>query len=237
MNRLTGVAAVMLALLPAGCGVEVTSGGATTGEVRTVMTSDDPATSHSTSGAPARSLAPSPSAEKDAGSSSATGVAARPTDLEGGTSPTRDAPALLLRGSLDVLAAVTLVSESGQEVEATDGYQSGVFRIEGADSALIDVERVRVGTYTRARVTFRRVAADVEGGLPINGIPFLGRVTVAIGTEPVVIEAPIRLTVEENAEHTLVVDLNAAAWLAGVNPLTGEVTPSAFRSAVDVRVE
>lgn len=147
------------------------------------------------------------------------------------------APALLLRGSLDVLAAVTLVSESGLEVEATDGYQSGVLRIEGADSATIAVKRVAVGTYTRARVSFRRVAADVEGGLLIGGIPFLGRVTVAIGTEPVVVEAPIRLTVEENAEHRLVVDLNAAAWLPGLDRLTGQVGAATFRSAVDMRVE
>lgn len=227
MNRRCGVAAVLLALLPAGCGVEMTSGGQRTGEVRTVVTSDDPATSTS----PA-SMAPS---AKNDGSSAAGAAAARPTGPDGGTSPT-DASALLIRGSLDFLAAVTLVTEAGEEVQATDGYQSGVFRIEGTDSALIGVERVRVGTYTRARVTFRRMTADVEGGLLIGGIPFLGRVTVAIGTEPVVIDAPIRLTVEENAEHRLVVDLNAAAWLPGLNRL-GEVTASAFGSAVDVRVE
>lgn len=236
MNRRIRMVAAALALLTTGCGVEVTGGGVKTGDVRTTVTSDDPA-SQSTSPASANSPTLSAAAVNDTGTSSAAAAAGGPADLEGATSMAVGNAALLLRGSLDVLAAVMLVSESGTEVQATDGFQSGVFRIEGADSAFIGVRRVPVGTYTRARVSFRRVTADVDGGLVIGGIPFLGRVTVAIGADAVVVEAPIRLTVEADAEHRLVVDLNAAAWLPGLNRLTGEVGAATFRSAVDVRVE
>lgn len=215
MNMRIGWVVAMFALLATGCGVELTAGGQT-GDVRAVATSNG-----SSSRAPGPSRAEATAREAGSADAATSGAAG----------------SLVVRGSLAFTAAVTLVREDGEEVPITRGYSDAVVRIEGADSVEVARDSVPVGTYTRARVAFRRMEADVIEGLLVGGVPIRGRVSVAIGPEPIVVESPVLLRVQPNGEHTLVIDLNAEAWLLTLNPLTREVLGASFRSAVDLRVQ
>ncbi len=199
----------LAAVAATACGGEVVGGGFD-GEVRTFATGDGnpPASS---------SLAP---------------AAAEPTaavaEQQIGIVPT---------GTISFDAAVTLVSQAGQEVPLTQGTTTAVVRIEGTDTALVAQQGVRAGSYTLVRVVFTRVTAEVTGGLVIGGVPLLGPVTVAIGTGgSVVVERPIQLTIEPLTSHSLLINLRASAWLPATNLLARTVPAAAFANAVEVRV-
>jgi hypothetical protein len=202
---------VMLALTLAGCGRDIVVGGQQEGEVRTVATSDG----------------------------TTSGSAAARVPIEAGTiTPAFGAPAAAARGTVTFAASVTLISDAGEEVVVTNGLSTAQVQIEGPDTTLVGQARVRAATYTRARVEFARVDADVTGGLVIGGIPLLGLIRVEIGAnERVIVEAPIQMTVEPKTSETLVVDLNASTWLLSANRLTGLVPAASLRSAVRLRVQ
>lgn len=195
------------ALALAGCGVHVTAGGEREGEVRGVVTSEEGA---------------SPSRAPNGG---VTYSLARSDD------------AVEAQGTVTYNATMALVTESGAEVRLTNGPVPGTFRIEGADSSEAGRRRVEARTYTRARITFHQVEANVSGGVTLpGGIALTGTVRVDLGAGgSVVVDAPIQLTVQEGGSHLLVVDLNAHTWLASANPVTRVVSATTFRSAVEVR--
>jgi len=145
------------------------------------------------------------------------------------------AAASTAKGSIELSAAAALLDENGREHALTDGFASGRFRIEGADSVLLGDGSVPAGRYRRVRIRFARVSAEVSGGVVIGGIALTGPVLVGIAGEPLVVEAPLDLLVEAGTTRTLVVDLNADAWLSTADPIARVVQPSAFSAALRVR--
>lgn len=210
MPRIKWIASLgALLLLTSGCGKELVGGGQNEGEVRTLVTSEEGNSRSLASEGPHFTYA-------DEGSGGA-------ADAE---------------GTISFDAQVTLIADDGAEVRVTSGTVPGTFRIENADSAEIGRQDVRVKTYARARVEFTRVSANVTGGIVIGGVPLLGEVRVQIGAgERVTVEAPIQLIVRQSGLHELVIDLNAHIWLATANPVTGAISSSTFRSAVEVRAQ
>jgi hypothetical protein len=89
--------------------------------------------------------------------------------------------------------------------------------------------------YPVARVVFTRVTANVTGGLVIGGVGLTGQVDVGIAPgDSVVVEMPVDLG-DPDDDATLLIDLDASAWLFTVNPVTRLVSATAFRNAVKLR--
>lgn len=201
------VALSLLVLLAASCG-DITNGGLDRGEVRAVATGDG-----QTSSASAH-LAESDRAVSGARSSGLHALAAA-------------------RGTISFSADVTLVPESGAPVRLTTTPASATVRIEGSDFATLAVRQVPIGRYSTVRVVFTSITADVVSGLVVNGVPFLGPLTVdpgAAGT--LTIDFAVPLEVEPRFSSTLLIDLRASTWLGAVDLLSRTVPESAFRSAV-----
>lgn len=200
-----GIPAVLLACaVLGGCGAELLAGGQREGEVSALATDG--------SGGP--------SAARAGGGGYSASLA-------------RTAAAIP-EGSLELTAAVTLIGEDGEEAPVTDGAVAARLRLAAADTVPLGTEEVPEGEYTRARVVFSRVQAEVTGGLSIGGVPILGAVAVEIGSAPLVVEAPVQVLVREDDPALLVVDLNVAAWIAAADPLTRRVPAAALRSAVEI---
>jgi hypothetical protein len=137
------------------------------------------------------------------------------------------------QGTVSFDARVSLVTSGGGVVPLNRDATSATVRIEGTDTALVAREQVEATTYTRARVTFTRVAANVTGGLSIGGISVTGQIRVGIAPgDSVVVEAPVEI--RGRAKQTLIIDLDASEWLSQSS--AGIVSTSDFRSAVDLRV-
>jgi hypothetical protein len=167
-----------------------------------------------------------------------TEVRAVVTSDDGGQGPSAShAPLFSTSGSavtgrMDVDARVTLVAENGMEIRLTQNPVGGSFRIEERDSALIGRGTVPVTRYTRARITFTRVQAEVAGGLPL-----LGLIRVDLGaTGQLTIDTPLLLEPAPRGLETVVVDVNAHLWLPSASSITRLVPASTFVSAVEVRV-
>jgi len=90
--------------------------------------------------------------------------------------------------------------------------------------------------YSELRVIFTKIQAEVEAGLVINGIPILGEVHVELENVHLEVVRPIDVDLQEGEAVELVLDLNAPAWLAAVDPLTQTVDATVFASLVGVAV-
>lgn len=137
-------------------------------------------------------------------------------------------------GTIAFDARVYLV-RSGQ-AEPVNGPATGVtVNANGRDTALVAAGRVDDVDYPVARVVFTRVTANVTGGLVIGGIGLTGRVDVGIAPgDSVVVEMPVDLG-DPDDDATLLIDLDASAWLFTANPVTRLVSAAAFRNAVKLR--
>ncbi|MBI4521607.1 MAG: hypothetical protein HY701_12275 [Gemmatimonadetes bacterium] len=195
-------------VLLAGCG-EVASGGAR-GEVSAYVAGDGPG-------------------------GSASAVAGTSALLAGSAWETPAGNAV--KGTVTLRAQVFVSAPNGPWIEVTEGEREAVVDAEGAQEKEVGRRLLDAGIYSRMRIVFTRVDVDVTDGLVIDGIPIVGRVAVNFGgTQRIEVELPISLTLAEDAEVDLVVDLNAQGWLRSANPVTRVVPAAVFRNAVEVRV-
>lgn len=209
MSRWNTILVAGLALLSSGCGKEIVAGGQKPVDAKAVG-DGSPASGMQSEGVYHAVVPIAPSGSAFAG------AAAQP------------------QGTIAFDARVSLVTEGGAVVPLNRDAATGTVRIEATDTAVVADTRVEAVTYTRARVTFTRVNANVSGGLVIGGISVTGQVRVGIAPgDSVVVEAPIRMT--GSARQTLVIDLDASEWLR--QSVGGVVSASAFRGAVDLRVK
>lgn len=145
------------------------------------------------------------------------------------------ATAVVPQGTLTFVSTVSLVAEDGRVFPLTDAPQTTRVRVEGTDRATVSVKQVPADLrYTRARVAFRRVSADVTAGLLVGGISVAGTVEVGIAAgDSVVVERAVSITDPDRARETLLVDLNTSAWITRL----GVVPAATFASAVRIRTE
>jgi len=220
MNRTrTNAAATLLAtaLLLGGCG-ELTSGGF--GEAEAWFTADE---QEGTQVSPAGS-APGASPRRLAGEGSG------PAPGEAGSS--------VIGGTLRVEAQAFLRSDaSGQWVEITDGPTALVMDLRGTTEHMAGQTRLSTGSYTRFRVVFHRVEADVTAGLVIGGVPFVGDVTVELGADgTLTVEREVDVEVEAEASAAVLVDMNADVWLETAQLGTGLGSATVLEAALDAAV-
>lgn len=202
-------AALLLALATAGCGKELVVGGQK--HVDASGTGDG-----TPEGSASRSLAPSYARLGD-GPSSALAVAGR------------------AQGTITFDAKVEVATSTGAYEPLSPSLATVTVAIDGSDSVHIAAGDVPVGSYTRVRVTFTRVQANVTGGLVIGGGSVTGLISVALlPGESVVVERTVDLG-SPGASARLLVDLDASAWLGAANPATRLVAAATFRDAVKLR--
>lgn len=137
-----------------------------------------------------------------------------------------------INGSITFDARVSLVRNSTPEPLGTG---TATVSVNGRDTVTVASGRVARVDYPVARVVFTRVTANVTSGLTIGGTSLTGRVDVAIAPgDSIVVERPVSLG-DRNDDATLLIDLDASAWLGLANPLTRIVPAAAFQSAVKLR--
>jgi hypothetical protein len=90
--------------------------------------------------------------------------------------------------------------------------------------------------YTALRVRFLSVSADVLAGLVIGGIPYVGPVTVDIGSTAFDVQLPISFSLDQGGRVALLLDLNADEWLLTLDVLAQTVTSVNFGANVDVLI-
>jgi hypothetical protein len=217
-SSLPALTVSLVVLLAASCG-DITNGGLDRGEVRTIAIGD--------SQAPGASSLAGKSESPPGGEGAATGAS-----LVGAQT------GAAARGTISFSAEVTLIPETGSPVRLTTTPASATVRIEGTDFATLAVRQVPVGRYSTVRVVFSSVAADVEGGLIVNGLPFLGPLSVNAGAAgSLTIESAMQLDVEPRFSSTLLIDLRASSWLPAVDLLSRTVPGTTFRSAVRLHLQ
>lgn len=141
-----------------------------------------------------------------------------------------------VEGEVSFSAKVFVQTSAGEWVQLTEQLaQEVTVDASGEGEAEVFVrEEVEATAYTRARVVFEEVEANVTGGLKIGiGGILTGVIRVSLGgDEEVVVEQPINLRVNAGSEGTLVVNLNADAWLSRADAEARTVDEADFRSAV-----
>jgi hypothetical protein len=212
MHRMTRTLAALLAAIPAAACADLTSGGVG-GRTETYLAGDEPTTASSAHGAPADPSAPPSGASF------------------------REAYAIAVVDA-SVTVGVQVFLDGGPEgsVELTSGVQTQTVPAQGTAAVRIADQTVAAGLYTRGRVVFTRVEADVRSGLVVGGIPIVGIVRVsASAQDPIVVERSLQVEVREDATAQVLVDLNAPVWLAGASPVGNVVSRTVFAGAVELR--
>lgn len=142
-----------------------------------------------------------------------------------------------LEGEVQVTADLYLSDAGGAPVSLTpDGPVTVTLDLAGAQEPRVARQAVTLGSYDGLRVVFTDVVADVTAGLEIAGVTFTGPVTVDLGGDALTVERTLTLTVDPDRPLAVLVDLNAAAWLDLLDPVTGTVTGADFAGAIQVSV-
>jgi hypothetical protein len=119
------------------------------------------------------------------------------------------------------------VKLGGDEIRVKVDLQ-GVVAEEAARSFVAAVH------YAELRVIFTKIQAEVEAGLVVGGVPVVGEVHVEMEDIELEVVRAIDVDLQEGGAVEMVLDLNAPAWLAAVDPVTRTVDATVFASLVGV---
>ena len=139
-------------------------------------------------------------------------------------------------GEIEVELNLFLVSEDGDLVSLTDTEVRVRVDLEGVRESEIADRVVSAVRYTGLRMVFTEIEAEVDAGLIINGVPVTGPIRVEFDDISLTFTKAIDVAVGDNERVGLVIDLNAAAWLQAVDPVTATVDPQVFVDLVTVSV-
>jgi hypothetical protein len=141
----------------------------------------------------------------------------------------------LTGGTVAFTARAQLLNATGAAFPPGAPTGSATVRVDGADTVRVVAFRTSAGqTYRTVRLTFTAVEAQVTG-LVVGGVEVTGTVSVAIPPGGLVVERSV-LVQPGREPLSLLVELNAAAWLSAADAGTRIVPAAAFRDAVEVRV-
>lgn len=162
------------------------------------------------------------------------GGAARSTSAEG----TRFSRAGA-EGTVDFTARVYARTGAGSWVELTRrGAEHVVVDASGrAGAQAVTTAQVAAGGYDRVRVVFEDVRASSSTGISLVAGVLVGSVSVDLRSDhQVVVERPVSAEVRAGGSATLLIDLNAGAWMNRADAQTRTVSEADFQSAVTVSV-
>jgi hypothetical protein len=141
------------------------------------------------------------------------------------------------RGNIDVRARVYVQSQTNGWVELTQGAaaRQTVNAATSTQGQLLTTSSVAADSYTRVRVVFEDVRAQVTGGLTIGTGLLQGEVRVG-GQGQTTVEREVRFTAQSGSTSQLMIDLNAQTWLQRADASTRVVSEAEFRNAVAITV-
>lgn len=137
-------------------------------------------------------------------------------------------------GEVEVEMNLFLVSEAGTVTTLNPDEVRVRVDLRGREDVDAAERLVEATTYTELRIVFSEIRAEVESGLVIDGLPVLGDVRVQIDDTSLEVSRQIDLVLGEGERADLLIDLNAAAWLQAVDPITKLVDPSVFAALISV---
>lgn len=140
-------------------------------------------------------------------------------------------------GTVDFRARVYVQTQAGGWVELTGGAaQQAVIDASGrTGSVLFASSHVSAGTYTRVRVVFEQVKANVNGSMSISTGLLSGAVNVDMqGDGNVTVERQVSASVSAGGTAHLLIDLNSDVWLNQASATAHTVSEAAFAGAVQV---
>ena len=137
-------------------------------------------------------------------------------------------------GSVHVRFLVSLVSERGSETRLGDEEIEVEVDLQGADEPPVVTETIPAVRYTELRIVFTEIKAEVDAGLIINGVPVTGELHVELEDMSLLVTRPIDLDVNHGQSVSLLLDLNAPAWLTAVDPVTLAIDETVFADLVNV---
>ena len=136
-------------------------------------------------------------------------------------------------GELEMEFLLALVTEDGGTVALTADEARVRVRFPREPESEVVTRTVPADRYTALRVTFTEIEVEVEAGLVIDGVPVTGPVEVELEGEALVVELPLDLDLDDDEAAELLVDMNAAGWLAAVdarlNTVSGAVLAQLIR--------
>jgi hypothetical protein len=135
-----------------------------------------------------------------------------------------------LQGTLTV--GVQVFARRGtRSFELTDGPQELDLPLAGAATVLVSRKTLPSGRYRGERLVFRKVEADVEGGLEVNGEPFVGEVAVDLGSgDALEIPWEVEIVLPEDGLVAIVLEMRAPRWLRLLDPELRRVSRQGFEA-------
>lgn len=137
-------------------------------------------------------------------------------------------------GDIDLEFRLYLESPTGATLELSDRDLQIELELDGSIEADVITARVPANSYSGLRIAFSEIEIDVEAGVIIDGQEVMGPVDIEF--EDLEIFLPLDLTVLDGSVVEILLDMNAATWLAFVDPATKTVMPEHFAEAVTVRL-
>jgi hypothetical protein len=143
-------------------------------------------------------------------------------------------------GTIDFRARVYVYNSTSGWLEVTEASRAaGRVAVSGhGEAQTVARGRVQAGSYSRVRVVFEDVAANLSSSLLVSTGLLSGIVSVNLESDgQVVVERDAGVTVSADATSRILINLNADAWLSTANAQTRTVSEAAFRNAVRVTAE
>jgi hypothetical protein len=144
------------------------------------------------------------------------------------------------QGTIAFRARVYAQSTTSGWVELTNNAaSSSSVNASGHGNAVAFVSsRVEAGSYSRVRVVFQDVDANLTSGIQLDGGLLTGSLSVDLGSDAqVTVEREVSVSASATATPQLVINLNADAWLNQASATTRTVSETAFQAAVQVTAQ
>lgn len=141
-------------------------------------------------------------------------------------------------GRVDFTARVYLQNSTGSWINLTEGAAQSVSLDASGRGGVTTFhsQSIDAGSYTRARIVFEHVAAELTGEIQIGvGELISGKVQVNVGSDgETIVEREIDLQAGVGAESSVVIDLNTKAWLSRVDRQSRSVGEADFQNSVRI---
>jgi len=144
------------------------------------------------------------------------------------------------QGTIDFQARVYVYSSTSGWLEVTEASRAaGSVAASGhGEAETVARGRVEAGSYSRVRVIFEDVDANLSGSLVVSTGLLAGSVAVNLESDgQVVVERDANVNVSADATSHILINLNADAWLNSANAQTRTVSEAAFSSAVRITAQ
>lgn len=140
-------------------------------------------------------------------------------------------------GTVDFRARVWVQTSAGGWVELTNqAAQQAVVDASGhAGAVVFATSSVEAGAYSRVRVVFEDVRANLSGGIQVGTGLLTGSVTVSLGGDgSVTVERQVNVSASAGGTTRLLINLNSDVWLNQASATTRTVSEAAFAAAVQI---